>query len=141
MGYVRSSNANKKTQDDVDIILDELRHDHNFIANHITYLAMVNFWINQGKPKKAELFLVKMAEEHQQSNNNTKIYNNEILPPDRTLFHKIMFGWVRHKEPKEAEKLLLKMVELSDNGFDIRPNTETYNRLLSCWAKSMKFES
>lgn len=46
------------------------------------------------------------------------------------------------RPPKKAEELLLTMADLSDkNGFDVRPNTETYNRLLNCWAKSMKVES
>jgi len=145
--YVRSFNTitkrvgNKTKTQDVEYIFNELRHDQNVLANYITYLAMVNFWVNQRKPKRAELFLVKIAEEYRESNNDIKMHKNVIVPPNLTLFNKVMTGWLRHKEPKQAEKLLLKMAELSDYGFDVRPTTETYNRLLSCWAKSMRLES
>jgi len=145
--YVRSFNTitkqvdNKTKTQDVGSIFNELRHDQNVLANHITYLAMVNFWVNQRKPKRAELFLLKIAEDYIKSNDDIKIHKNEVIPPDLTLFNKVMTGWLRHKEPKQAEKLLLKMAELSDSGFDVRPTTETYNRLLSCWAKSMRLES
>ena len=53
-----------------------------------------------------------------------------------------MTGWLITKKPENAEQLLLKMTELSDDGFDgLQPNTETYNILINCWAKSNKWES
>jgi len=144
--YARSSKIqNRKEklnyQKVVTSIIHRLRHDPNVTPNHITYLAIVNFWINQGLPTRAESFLLDMTIASQQPIQN-KVKNTpykKIPAPNRSLFHYVMGDY---KAPKKAEQLLLKMAELSDDrGFDIRPNTETYNILLNCWAKSMKVES
>jgi len=148
--YVRSSKKrtknvnNTEIQDAVEAIFHKLWYDPNVTPNHITYLAIVNFWVNEGIPQRAEKFLLKMANESRKStkSSETNVLRNDLLAPDRKLFHYVLTSWGEHKAPKKAEELLLTMADLSDkNGFDVRPNTETYNRLLNCWAKSMKVES
>lgn len=138
----RSRNSGN-IEEDVEFIFKELMHDQNVLANHITYLTMINFWINKKKTKRAEQFLLKVIQEHKKSNNGVmKISDSKILFPLRSLFHKVMTGWLITKKPENAEQLLLKMTELSDDGFDgLQPNTETYNILINCWAKSNKWES
>ena len=143
--YVHSPKRRKKdgeinVQEKVESIFHRLWNDPNVTPNHITYLAIVNFWINQGITKRAELFLLKMASISQQSDQST--HHNKPVAPNRDLFHYVLTSWGEYRAPKKAEELLLKMAELSDDhGFDVRPTTETYNRLLNCWAKSMKIES
>ena len=143
--YVHMPNQKKKgwkinAQEEVESIFQRLWNDANVTPNHITYLAIVNFWIKQGIPKRAESFLLKMASASQQSGENTD--RNKIIAPSRDQYHYVLTSWGEHRAPKKAEKLLLKMAELSDDrGFDVRPNTETYNRLLNCWARSLKIES
>eukprot|EP00536_Pseudo-nitzschia_multiseries_P003051 jgi/Psemu1/236339/estExt_Genewise1.C_430120 len=147
--YARSRNKrtranNIEIQNDVESIFQKLRHDPTVIMNHITYLAIVNFWVNQKNPKKAELFLLDMARESQDSVHIDKLNKNrnDAIAPNRNLFHYVLTSWGEYKKPKNAEELLLKMAKLSeDYKFDLRPTTETYNRLLNCWAKSMKIES
>lgn len=147
--YVHSPKRRKKVdktnaQEAVRSIFHRLRQDTNVQPNHITYLAIVNFWINQGNPKRAESFLLNMASASKKvSQNEDAITHHDNLPaPDRSLFHFVLTSWGEHRAPKKAEGLLLKMAELSDyHGLDVRPTTETYNRLLNCWAKSMKIES
>ncbi len=143
--YVHSSNRRIKgskmnLQDTFESIIHGLWNDKKVTPNHITCLAIVNFWTNQGMPKKAETFILKMASTSQQSDQNS--HHGKVIPPGRDLFHYVMTSWGEHRAPKKAEELLLKMAALSDDhGFDVRPTTETYNRLLNCWAKSMKVES
>lgn len=140
----RTKNDKTNVQEAVESILRRLRHDPNVTPNHITFLAFVNFWINQGVPKRAEMFLLDMASASQQSvqNEDTNVHHNDLPAPSRSLFHYVLTSWGEYRAPKKAEELLLKMAELSDDhGFDVRPTTETYNRLLNCWAKSMKVES
>lgn len=146
--YAQSSTARKvknfDIQEAVEDLFRRLWHDPNAIPNRITYLAIVNIWINQGLTKRAELFLLDMTSASLQSTHHTIAYdhNKDIPTPSRGLFHTVLTSWGQHKAPKNAEKLLLKMAELSDDhDLDVRPNTETYNRLLNCWAKSMKVES
>jgi len=147
--FVRSRNKrtradNTEIQNEFESIIRKLRHDPNVSINHITYLAIVNFWINQKKPKKAEIFLLDMAKESGESSKTEKsnVYKNDAIDPSRNLFHYVLTSWGDHKKPKKAEELLLKMAKLSDDHkFNVRPTTETYNRLLNCWAKSMKIES
>jgi len=147
--YVHSSKgrihvSKSHVREAVEFIFQRLWQDSNTTPNHITYLAVVNFWINQGMPKRAELFVLNMASTLQQSfqNEDMNTHLNDLPAPNRSLFHYILTSWGQHRAPKKAEKLLLKMAELSDDhGFDLRPTTETYNRLLNCWAKSMKVES
>jgi len=132
---IRGSNTNAREA--VESIINRLWNDSNVTPNHITYLAIINFWINERIPKKAEIFLLKMASESQESGQKSP-----VIAPNRDMFHYILTSWGEHREPKKAEELLLKMAALSDDhGFDVRPTTETYNRLLNCWAKSMKLES
>lgn len=141
----RKTTAKKiSLQEAVESIFRRLRHDPNVTPNHITYLAVVNFWTNQGIPERAELFILNMARASQQSaqNEDLNARHNNVPAPSRSLFHYVLTSWGEHGKPKIAEELLLKMAELSDDhGFDVRPTTETYNRLLNCWAKSMKLES
>eukprot|EP00535_Pseudo-nitzschia_heimii_P004917 CAMPEP_0197187918 /NCGR_PEP_ID=MMETSP1423-20130617/16850_1 /TAXON_ID=476441 /ORGANISM="Pseudo-nitzschia heimii, Strain UNC1101" /LENGTH=158 /DNA_ID=CAMNT_0042639623 /DNA_START=194 /DNA_END=667 /DNA_ORIENTATION=+ len=70
------------------------------------------------------------------------LQNKDLPAPNRDLFHKVLTSWGEQGAPKNAENLLLKMAELSDD-YDLylRPTTETYNRLLNCWAKSMEVKS
>ena len=139
----RTKNDKTNAQEAVESIWRRLRHDPNVTPNHITFLAVVNFWINQGDPKRAEMFVLDMASVSQQSvqNDDTNVHHN-VPAPSRSLFHYVLTSWGEYRAPKKAEELLLKMAELSDDhGFDVRPTTETYNRLLNCWAKSMKVES
>ena len=131
-------------QEAVEHKFNSLWHDPNVAPNHITYLAIVNFWINQGATKRAELFLLKMASASMQSAHeaNSNLNNKHIPTPNRGLFHIILTNWGEQRTPKNAENLLLKMAELSDDyGLEVRPTTETYNRLLNCWAKSMEVKS
>ena len=143
--YVRLPKRRKgagkiNAQKEVESIFQRLWNDSNVTPNHITYLAIVNFWINQGIPEKAESFILKMASASQQSDQDS--HHKKCIAPNRNHFHYILTSWGEYKVPKNAEKLLLKMAELSDDHeFDLRPNTETYNRLLNCWAKSMKIQS
>ena len=143
--YVRLPQRRKgvsevNAQKAVESIFERLWNDPNVTPNHITYLAIVNFWINQGIPERAESFILKMASASQQSGQNS--LHNKRIAPNRNHFHYILTSWGEYRAPKNAEKLLLKMAELSDDhGFDLRPNTETYNRLLNCWAKSTRIES
>lgn len=140
----RTKNNKTNVQEAVESIFHRLRHDPNVTPNHITYLAIVNFWINQGVLKRAEMFLLNMASASQQSvqNEDTNVHHNDLPAPSRSQFHYVLTSWGEYRAPKKAEELLLKMAELSDDhGFDVRPTTETYNRLLNCWAKSMKVES
>ncbi len=131
----KSSNAN--AQEAFESIIHRLWNDTNVTPNNITYLAVINFWINERMPKRAEVFLLKVAGESQESNRKST-----IVAPNRDMFHYVLTSWGEHREPRKAEGLLLKMAALSDDhGFDVRPTTETYNRLLNCWAKSMKVES
>lgn len=140
--YVRSSRkidqSNGKMRGSsklgVDVIFRQLQLDRRVKANRITYLAMINFWIRQGRPEVAGSFLVDIAEQH--------FTNKDMLPPDRDLFHKVLVAWAEYRTPKEAEALLLQMSELEDRrGLDLRPTVDTYNRVLNCWANSMKPES
>jgi pentatricopeptide repeat protein len=127
-------NADRHEKSGVETIFRELQLDPRVKPNRITYLAMINFWIRQGRLDFAGSFLLKLA--------NQYCLSKDIVPPDRDLFHKILVSWAEYRTPKKAEALLLKMSELEDRrDLDLRPTVDTYNRVLNCWAKSMKAES
>ena len=146
--YAQSSKGrgvgNFDIQETVEDLFRRLWNDPNVTPNHITYLAIVNFWINQGLTKRAELFIFNMVSASLQRAHNaiTNDHNIDVPAPNRGIFHIVLTSWGQQKAPKNAEKLLLKMAELSDDhNLNVRPTTETYNRLLNCWARSMKVES
>jgi hypothetical protein len=145
--YLHASKRKRKVdrtnfQKEVESIFQRLLRDPNATPNQITYRAIVNFWINQRAPERTELFLLEMAQASKKAAENGKSHRDDLPAPDRSLFHIVLTSWGGYRAPKKAEELLLKMAELSDDhGFDLRPTTETYNRLLNCWAKSMKLES
>jgi pentatricopeptide repeat protein len=121
-------------ESNVTMIFRQLQLDPNVKPNRITYLAMINFWIRQGRLVVAGSFLLEMAEQY--------CVNNDVLPPDRELFHKILAACAEYRNPKQAEALLLKMSELENRpGLELRPTVDTYNKVLNCWAKSMRPES
>jgi hypothetical protein len=122
----------------VEKLIREFQQDPNVVANHITYLAIVRFWLSRNDPEKAESFLLQAIKYHK--NDSTK--DHPIILPEKNLLHQTMLAWAPQKAPKRAEALLLKMAELADNnGLDLRPDLGTYNSLLHCWAKSEKPES
>ena len=122
----------------VEKIIRELRQDPNVVANHITHLAIVRFWLSRNDPEKAELFLLQTIKDYL----NDSAKDHPTILPEKNLFHQTILAWSPQKAPKRAEALLLKMAELAENnGLDLRPDLETYNSLLHCWAKSEKPES
>lgn len=131
-GIMNSTRRNSKA--DFFAIFRELQQDHRVKPNRITYLAMIKFLIRRGQLVAAGSFLLGIAEQY--------CLNNDTTPPDRDLFHNILVAWVERRTPKEAEALLLKMSEFEDRpGLELRPTVDTYNRVINCWAKSMRPES
>ena len=89
----------------------------------------MNYWIQSRRVDTAEALLLEWCEIH---------YLLGTSFPDRDLFHVVLNGWSQAQNPRKAESLILKMAELSDkpNRRNLKPNVETYNRLLNIWAKS-----
>lgn len=124
----------------VEAIFRQLCHDKKVTPNRITYLALIQFWISQDEPERAEAVLSEMVD---QVRDRRSIKNHrESVVPDRDLFHKVMAAWIPLKHPKKAEALLLAMSDLDEHRqFNLRPNTETYDIVLECWAKSGRLDS
>ena len=111
-----------------DLVFRQLLLDKTVSPNRISYLTLLLAWIKSGDLNKAEEILLEASSKR---------------PPesDREHFHQVLTAWSEAKSPKRAEALLLKMVELYEAGIDIKPNVNTYNRVLDCWAKSQIKES
>jgi pentatricopeptide repeat protein len=130
----RLNNANGNNEADAFAIFRELQRNSRVKPNRVTYLSMINFLIRRGRLEAAGSFLLGIAEQYDT--------NNDTLPPDRDLFHKILVAWAQYGAPKKAEALFLKMSEFEDRpGLKLRPTVDTYNRVINCWAKSMRPES
>jgi pentatricopeptide repeat protein len=107
----------------------QLAQDKSLQANRISFLGLLNTFINSNNMDKAEAVLMSMCK-------------NQKVPADRELFHKVLAGWSHQRKPKRAETLLLTMVELHENqGLDVKPTADTYNRVLNCWAKANTTEA
>ena len=130
--FAKSSRNPDRIQD-IQTYFRFLQQDKNVSPNKITYLALLNAWIGIGKPEKAEAILRDMCKGHAMS---------ETLAPERSLFHRVLTAWADVRSPRRAENLVLTMSELHErHGFDLKPELETYNRLLNAWAKSNLKES
>ncbi|KAG7371130.1 PPR: pentatricopeptide repeat domain containing protein [Nitzschia inconspicua] len=130
----------------VEALIRQIQEDPIVAPNRITYLAQINFWISRDDPGRAELVLAAMVDQVRASTKRGKHRNKDhqhpVVPPDRDLFHKVMAAWIPLELPKKAETLLLTMSDLEErHGFKLRPNFETYNIVLECWAKSRRIDS
>jgi pentatricopeptide repeat protein len=155
--YVRASMKRKRGQggkfgiskqqeaSTVEAIYKHLQDNQHVAPNRITHLAMINFWISRDEPERAEEYLLQIANiTKQQKTINTACIGKKdcwVSHVDQDLFHKVMAAWIPRKLPKKAESLLLKMADLEAQGLNLRPNVDTYNVLLECWAKSGKIEA
>jgi pentatricopeptide repeat protein len=125
----------------IEAIFRQLHDDPNVTPNRITYLAMINFWIARNEPERAEDVLLQLVNIVKRRSSEIEFKQNGFSP-DRDLFHKVMDAWIPHQLPKKAEALLLTMSDHDGkNGLNLRPNVDTYNVVLECWAKSGRQDS
>ncbi|CAJ1910446.1 unnamed protein product [Cylindrotheca closterium] len=119
----------RRYRNQMETTYQRLQHDANVKPNKISYLAILNYWIQSRQVDKAESLLDEWCENHDLLGTSF---------PDRDLFHVVLNGWSYAKKPRHAESLVLKMADLSErpNHRNLKPNVETYNRLLNVWARS-----
>eukprot|EP00980_Cylindrotheca_fusiformis_P018836 scaffold6276_cov138-Cylindrotheca_fusiformis.AAC.23 len=129
----KASTRRKSFSKDFETAFRSLQRDQNVVPNRISFLALIDHHIQIGRVEKAEEVLKQMYKEYAMSG---------VIEPDRGLFHKVLTAWSDYRSPRKAESLLFQMLELNQrHGFDVKPNVETYNRLLNAWAKSGERDS
>ncbi|KAL3940024.1 MAG: hypothetical protein SGBAC_005353 [Bacillariaceae sp.] len=128
------SHHRRRYRNQVQATFQRLQQDANVKPNKISYLAILNYWIQSRQVDKAEGLLDEWCENHDLLGTSF---------PDRDLFHVVLNGWSHARKPREAEALVLKMAEVSEqpNHRHLKPNVETYNRLLHVWARSNEREA
>lgn len=129
----RASTKRRSYRKDFAAAFQHLQQDENVTPNRISYLALINHHIQSNRVEEAEKVLKEMYKDYA---------INAIVEPDRGLFHQVLAAWSDDGSPRRAESLLFQMLELHErHGFDVKPDVETYNRLLNAWARSGETDS
>jgi len=77
---------------------------------------------------QAESILAEMLDKYAAGDKDVK--------PNVAIYNNVMKTLVKTKEPKRTEEILAKMYEEDIRGSRVYPNLETFNIILSAWAKS-----
>ena len=118
----------EKAVNEADRIFELLKDDKRVRPTRVTFLTLLNCYLNAGDVVKAEDVLDDMVE-------------RGSIKPDRGLCNIFLQGLVNISKPKEAEAFLLKMIMWFEEGLDTNPKVDSYNRVLNAWARSRKQQS
>jgi exonuclease VII small subunit len=116
--------------------LEKICHEYciPILANE-TYSIAITCWATNGKPREAEHILYSMMNLKDRTLRQSSI----TIMPTKADFDTCLNAWVKYPTKpsgQRAELLVLKMLELSEKGYDTKPNYKSYSKIVHAWVNS-----
>jgi len=100
-----------------------------------TYIELIKGWGKFGNIRKAELAIQRMEEQYEKT-------KDELVCPTNKAYNALLKLWLKSGDnaaTKKAEKLLYTMMDSDNTGSNSsRPDTETFNLVMSCCVRNTK---
>ena len=116
--------------------LEKTCHEENVpILSNETYSIAISSWAKHGKPREAEHVLYSMMN----LKDKTLKHSATTIMPTKENFDACLNAWVAYptkNSGQRAELLVLKMLELSENGYNTKPNYKSYSKIVHAWVNS-----